>query len=85
MKIEIPKCVDLHGKTVNQGFNLTRMFAIVSRNEGRSHAKIITGRSGQMRKEIASWIEGPLKDVVESFKFFDDNGSCILKLRKKKV
>lgn len=80
--IDIPLMVDLHGLTVQQGYNKTFMFVRLHRMYKSSHCKVVTGRSGKMKREFTGWMKNPqFAPMVESYKEFDDRGSFILKLK----
>lgn len=80
----LPAKIDLHGLTVQQGFNKSMMFIKVHQMAGSRHCKIITGVSGRMRREFEGWVENPVfSKYVESIKEFDNRGSFIVTIRKK--
>lgn len=81
--IVIPNKIDLHGLTINRGYNKTFMFVKLCFLHKKRHCKIITGISGKQRKEFESWMKTPkFSKYVDSWKLFDNNGSYILKIRK---
>jgi DNA-nicking Smr family endonuclease len=81
----LPAKIDLHGLTVQQGFNKSLMFIKLHQMAGARHCKIITGISGKMRREFERWIENPVfSTYVESIKEFDNHGSFIIKIKRKK-
>jgi DNA-nicking Smr family endonuclease len=83
-EFELPKLIDLHGFTVQAGYNRTLMFIRLSALAGRRHCKVVTGISGKMRREFEKWMGTQVfKPYVESFKVFDNQGSFIITLRKK--
>lgn len=80
----IPLKIDLHGLTVQQGFNKSLMFIKVHQGLGSRHCKIITGVSGRMRREFEGWMENQVfAKYVEAIKEFDNHGSFIVTIRKK--
>lgn len=82
----LPKYIDLHGLSTQAGYTKTLMFIKLSINENRRHCKVITGISGKMRREFEHWMKSPVfVPYVESFKVFDNNGSFIITLKKKKT
>jgi hypothetical protein len=61
------------------------MFIKVHQMAESRHCKIITGVSGKMRKEFESWMENPVfASYVEAIKEFDNHGSFIVTIRKRK-
>ncbi|PCJ96652.1 MAG: hypothetical protein COA52_01235 [Hyphomicrobiales bacterium] len=73
--------MDLHGKTVQQGYNLTLSFIKIHALSGKKTVKIITGRSGKMKKEFERWMSNPvfkpyIKEIHEDF----HKGSFVIKL-----
>lgn len=60
---EIPKnYIDLHGLTVHEAWATTLNFIQKSQQNNQRKIKIITGYSGQIRKEFTGWL------VSEKFK-----------------
>jgi DNA-nicking Smr family endonuclease len=79
----LPVKIDLHGLTVQQGFNKSLMFVKLHRAQGSPYCKIITGVSGRMRREFEGWMENKtFATYVEAIKEFDNHGSFIVKLKK---
>lgn len=58
------KKLDLHGMTVNTAFLKVQEFVDYSYIIGNSELIIVTGKSGQISKEFASWISG-IKKVAK--------------------
>ena len=56
---DIPHTVDLHGLSVQQGYNKTLMLLKVAKMNAKKSCRIITGRSGTMNKEFQRWMENP--------------------------
>lgn len=81
----LPAKIDLHGLTVQQGFSKSLMFIKLHQMAESRHCKIITGISGKMRKEFEGWMENSVfASYVESIKEFDNHGSFIIKIKRKK-
>lgn len=81
---KVPPKIDLHGLTVQQGFNKSLMFIKVHQMAKSRHCKIITGVSGKMRREFEGWMENPVfTPYVESYKEFDNHGSFIITVKKR--
>lgn len=81
----LPTKIDLHGLTVQQGFSKALMFIKVHQMAESRYCKIITGVSGKMRKEFEGWMENPVfSTYVEAIKEFDNHGSFIVTIKKRK-
>lgn len=58
------------------------MFMKVHYMNKTPYIKIITGRSGKMNGEFERWMEHPsFKPMVVSFKWHDNHGSWLVKLK----
>lgn len=81
---DLPSKIDLHGLTVQQGFNKSLMFIKLHRMQGSRHCKIITGVSGKMRKEFEGWMSNVVFAThVDSIKEFDNHGSFIVTVKRR--
>lgn len=52
----IPK-IDLHGFTIQEAYTYFREYAEIYSNSGITVFEVITGKSGQIRKEFPIWLE----------------------------
>lgn len=48
--------LDLHGMIVQDGFNATKEFLENCRYAQQKYVSVVTGQSGQMRKEFPDWM-----------------------------
>jgi DNA-nicking Smr family endonuclease len=81
------KKLDLHGMTINTAFLKVQEFIDHSYIIGNRELTIVTGKSGQISKEFASWISG-IKKVAKYKPIIDTKkeiGSYRIWLIKKKT
>lgn len=81
MKISI----DLHGMTIEKGYNLALMHVKMHYLNGSKACRIITGRSGKMNREAKAWFENPsFKPYVKFAEQDWHKGSWTLELNRGK-
>lgn len=82
--MQLPNHIDLHGLTVQKGYNKTLMFIKMSFLNHKSACKIITGRSGQMNREFRGWCNSKIFNtyVEEVYQDFH-KGSWTVRLKKR--
>ena len=75
------KKLDLHGFTLEEAFEEFTDFIYQSSTDNLPAVEIITGKSGQIRKEFPFWSENnhQIKSINPSW----HDGSFIVKLQKK--
>lgn len=53
-----PTVLDLHGKTIQQAYDVVNLYLEQARDRNLRFVKVITGRSGDIATEFPRWIEG---------------------------
>jgi DNA-nicking Smr family endonuclease len=72
--------LDLHGFTIQQAHSLARSFIQLAAREGRRGVTIITGKSGEIRREFPVWAS--LHENVRGVEELNGGGAFYVKLRK---
>ena len=75
------KILDLHGFTLNEAYIKTLEFIEKSSNNGFKKINIITGASGEIKKEFATWISN--NKSIQSFSL-KNKGEYEIFLKRKK-
>jgi dsDNA-specific endonuclease/ATPase MutS2 len=74
---------DLHGMTVQQAFDHTIKLCARAYEYHLNNITIITGKSGQIRREFEAWLEHPeLAKFVRFFRCQSNGGSFVVYLHK---
>jgi DNA-nicking Smr family endonuclease len=61
-----PRLLDLHHCTLEEAYSATREFIEHARDEGWREIEIVTGRSGQIRREFETWaVQNPKVRGIE--------------------
>lgn len=74
------KILDLHGKTLNQAYELCNEFIYDHYTSNTKNITIITGKSGLINKEFIMWLE--TNRYVKSYRKLPNEGSYKLTLKK---
>jgi DNA-nicking Smr family endonuclease len=75
---------DLHGMTVQQAFDHTIKLCARGYECNMSQITIVTGKSGQIRREFEAWLENPsISRYVRGFRPLPNGGSFYVYLRKR--
>lgn len=69
--------LDLHGMTVQCAHRAVRMAVSQCREK---HITIVTGKSGQIRQEFPSWLNGLTN--VHSYRMVSDGGAFVVQILK---
>lgn len=73
---------DLHGMTVQQAFDHTVKLVERAYEYGLPQITVITGKSGQIRREFESWIDNPvIGKFVRFMRPLPNGGSFVVYLR----
>ena len=75
------KKLDLHGLTLEEAFDEFTDFIYEAYKNNFSKVEIVTGKSGQIRKEFPYWSEN--SHQIRSIEVSWHGGSFIVKLQKK--
>ena len=75
------KKLDLHGFTLEDAFDEFTDFIYEAYNDNLSNVEIVTGKSGQIRKEFPFWSEN--NHQIRSIEASWHGGSFVVKLQKK--
>ena len=75
------KKLDLHGFTLEDAFDEFSDFIYEAYNDNLSNVEIVTGKSGQIRKEFPFWSEN--NHQIRSIEASWHGGSFVVKLQKK--
>jgi DNA-nicking Smr family endonuclease len=74
---------DLHGMTVQEAFDHTIKLCARAYEYHINAITIITGKSGQIRREFEGWMDNPeLSKFVRYFRCQSNGGSFVVYLRK---
>jgi dsDNA-specific endonuclease/ATPase MutS2 len=74
---------DLHGMTVQQAFDHTIKLCSRAYNYHMDKITIITGKSGQIRREFESWLDNPqLSQYVRFCRAQSSGGSFVVYMKK---
>lgn len=77
------KILDLHGKTVHDSYTMVIEFINEALYMNIDNVTIITGRSGQIKREFNHWMER-FGNRIKSIKLVNE-GSYLIKIKKKPV
>ena len=75
------KKLDLHGFTLEDAFDEFTDFIYEAYNDNLSNVEIVTGKSGQIKKEFPFWSEN--NHQIRSIEASWHGGSFVVKLQKK--
>jgi DNA-nicking Smr family endonuclease len=76
---------DLHGLTIQQAFNHTVQLCERAYQDRLDQFTIITGKSGQIRREFEGWLENPIiARYVKKYRPLLNGGSFIIYLKNQK-
>ena len=76
------KSLDLHGLTLQKAFEATAGFLERSQKNGLKNVIIITGASGQIKREFEAWMTLPKFKKLVQYYNPKNSGSYEVKLRK---
>lgn len=81
--------IDLHGKTVQEAYELTKRFIALHFNQGSKEVRIITGKGtlskGLIKNEIGLWFDtGEFQEKISSFAWENDGGVLKIILKRNK-
>lgn len=78
--------IDLHERSVQQGYNLALMHIKLAHMLHRKSVRIITGRSGKMNREAKGWFTNPaFKPYVKNFYHDFHKGAWFIELSERTV
>ena len=74
--------IDLHGLTIDRGYNKSLCFIKIAYMNKIPWIKIITGRSGKMNSEFEKWASNPsFKPYIDRIKWCDNYGAWLIKFK----
>lgn len=81
--------LDLHGKTVQEAYQLCKLFVNLHYKKGSKQISIITGKglknTGVIKNEIALWFETKdFQDKISSYVWINDGGVVKIMLKRNK-
>ena len=75
------KKLDLHGLTLEEAYEKFQNFIFEAYNDNVLKVEIITGKSGQIRKEFPYWSEN--SHQIKNHEISWHGGSFVIKIEKK--
>ncbi len=79
--------LDLHGKTLEEAYRLTKIFFDLHLKNGTKQISIITGKglngTGKIKNEIELWFETPFfKEKINAYHWENDGGVLSIRLKR---